>query len=274
MKDLTNATFIIPIKIESEDRLRNVLTVLYFLLNNFDTNIIVKEVDTKSVFSTDVLPLLKNAEDINLAKLTHIFEESNDPVFYRMHILNDMLSKAKTKIIINYDCDVLLPIESYTTAYSSILSGQYDLIYPYGQGVYQYQVNATDELVNQFIDSEFDFNILVNNSNESTSDFGWVQFFNRDAYIEGGMENENFKGSSPEDKERFFRFTTLGYNVGRIDNWLYHLEHSRGNNSWPVSFKGNPYMQDNLKLWEKLQRMDKQQLLEYYNNQQYLKKYQ
>ena len=274
MKDLTNATFIIPIKIESEDRLRNVLTVLYFLLNNFDTNIIVKEVDTKSVFSTDVLPLLKNAEDINLAKLTHIFEESNDPVFYRMHILNDMLSKAKTKIIINYDCDVLLPIESYTTAYSSILSGQYDLIYPYGQGVYQYQVNATDELVNQFIDSEFDFNILVNNSNESTSDFGWVQFFNRDAYIEGGMENENFKGSSPEDKERFFRFTTLGYNVGRIDNWLYHLEHSRGNNSWPVSFKGNPYMQDNLQLWEKLQRMDKQQLLEYYNNQQYLKKYQ
>ena len=46
MKDLSNATFIIPIRIESEDRLRNVLTVVYFLLNNFDTNIIVKEVDS------------------------------------------------------------------------------------------------------------------------------------------------------------------------------------------------------------------------------------
>ena len=274
MRDLTNATFIIPIRIESQDRLRNVLTVLYFLMNNFDTNIIVKEVDTKSVFTTDVLPLLEGADGIDLSKLTHIFEQSDDPVFYRMHILNDMLSKSKTKVIINYDCDVLLPVESYTTAYASILSGQFDVVYPYGHGVYQYQVAADDELVNEFIDSEFDFNTLVSKSNESTSDFGWVQFFDRESYIKGGMENENFKGSSPEDKERFFRFTTLGYKVGRLNNWLYHLEHSRGNNSWPTSYHGNPHMQDNLQLWERLQRMDKKKLLEYYSNQDYLKKYQ
>lgn len=271
--DLTNATFIVPIRIESQDRLRNVLTVLYFLLSNFDTNIIVKEVDTKSVFNTEVLPLLEDADGIELDKLTHIFEKSDDPVFYRMHILNDMLSKSKTKVVINYDCDVLLPIESYVTAYNSILSDQCDLIYPFGQGVYQYQVNATDELVNEFIDSEFDFDTLVNVSNKSTSDFGWVQFFNRESYIKGGMENENFRGSSPEDKERFFRFTTLGYKVGRLNNWIYHLEHSRGNNSWPVSVKGNPYMQDNLNLWAKLQTMDKGQLLKYYSNQEYLQKY-
>ena len=48
--DLKDCTFIIPIRIESEDRLRNVITVLCFLVSNFDTNIIVKEVDTKSVF--------------------------------------------------------------------------------------------------------------------------------------------------------------------------------------------------------------------------------
>ena len=272
--DLTDATFIIPIRIESQDRLRNVLTVLYFLLNNFDTNIIVKEVDTKSVFATDVLPLLKGADGIDLSKLTHIFEQSDDSVFYRMHILNDMLRMADTKVVINYDCDVLLPVESYTSAYTSILSGESDVVYPYGQGVYQYQVDADDDLVNRFIESEFDFNILSNNSKEWTSDFGWVQFFNREVYIEGGAENENFKGSSPEDKERYFRFTTLGYKVNRINSWLYHLEHSRGNNSWPNSFNGNPYMQDNLKLWERLQRMDRRELIEYYSSQKYLKKYQ
>ena len=43
--DLTNATFIIPIRIESDDRLRNVVTSIAFLVENFDTNIIVKEVD-------------------------------------------------------------------------------------------------------------------------------------------------------------------------------------------------------------------------------------
>ena len=38
--DLTNATFMIPIRIESPDRLRNVITVLSFLLENLNTIII------------------------------------------------------------------------------------------------------------------------------------------------------------------------------------------------------------------------------------------
>ena len=55
--DLLNATFIIPIRIESDDRLRNVVTSIAFLVENFDTNIIVKEVDKESVFQTEVLPI-------------------------------------------------------------------------------------------------------------------------------------------------------------------------------------------------------------------------
>lgn len=269
MKDLSNATFIIPIRIESEDRLRNVLTVVYFLLNNFDTNIIVKEVDSESVFKTRVLPLLVDAE-IDLRKLTHIFEKSDAPLFHRQKVLNEMIQISKTKVVINYDCDALLPVESYTAAYSSIISGQTDAVYPYGQGMFQMQVNATDDLVNEFIESDFDFSILQTKSKRHTADFGWVQFFNRDVYIEGGMENENFRAYAPEDKERYFRFVTLGYKVGRINNMVYHLEHARGENSWI----NNPHMQHNLDLWQKLQSMDKQQLLEYYGNQEYLKKYQ
>ena len=40
--DLSQATFIIPIRIESTDRLRNVVTTTAFLMENFDTNIIIK----------------------------------------------------------------------------------------------------------------------------------------------------------------------------------------------------------------------------------------
>ena len=87
------------------------------------------------------------------------------------------------------------------------------------------------------------------------------------------MENENFRGSSPEDKERYFRFTTLGYKVNRIENFIYHLEHSRGRNSWPTSVQGNPYMRENFEVWESIQKMDKQQLINYYSTQSYLKKY-
>ena len=38
--DLSQATFIIPIRIESPDRLRNVVTTTAFLMENFNTNII------------------------------------------------------------------------------------------------------------------------------------------------------------------------------------------------------------------------------------------
>ena len=54
--DLSQATFIIPIRIESNDRLRNVITSICYLLKNFDTNIIVKEVDKTSVFLASALP--------------------------------------------------------------------------------------------------------------------------------------------------------------------------------------------------------------------------
>jgi len=272
MVDLSNATFIIPLRIESEDRMRNIVTLLCFLFGNFDTNVIVKEVDSDPVFEQNVLPQVKEfvGRDINL---THIFEKSDDLVFYRMHILNEMLTMTKTDIVINYDCDVLMPVQTYVNAYDAILSGTYDVVYPYGNGNYQKQVNVTNEIVSEFLNEDFDFSILDKNSQVSSSDFGWVQFFNRSIYLEGGMENENFRGSSPEDKERFFRFTTLGYNVGRIDNWIYHLEHSRGPNSWPTSIQGNPYMTQNFEIWNYIQTLNKEQLKEYYSNQEYLKKY-
>lgn len=265
--DLKEATFIIPIRIESQDRLRNVITTTAFLLENFDTNITIKEVDSESVFQKDALPILKDILDVEI-NVNHIFEKSDDPLFHRQRVLNEMIAESKTEIVVNYDCDVLLPLDSYHEAYQSILHHTHDVIYPYGQGMHQYQVRSTDEIVSEFLETK-DYQVLDKNSNLHTSDFGWVQFFNRKVYIDGGMENENFKAYAPEDKERFYRFTTLDYNVGRITDYVYHLEHSRGENSW----FSNPHMQSNMQEWEKIQTMNKEQLKEYYSKQNYLKKY-
>lgn len=265
--DLTEATFIIPIRIESSDRLRNVITTTAFLLENFDTNIIIKEVDSGSIFERDALPVLEDILDMNI-KVNHIFEQSNETLFHRQKVLNEMIIAADTEIVVNYDCDVLLPLDSYHEAYQSILHHTHDVIYPYGQGMYQKQVRATDEIVSQFLQTT-NYQYLDEVSNLHTSDFGWAQFFNRQVYIDGGMENENFKAYSPEDKERFYRFETLGYNVGRINDYVYHLEHARGENSW----FSNPHMVSNMQEWEKIQIMNKEQLVEYYSHQDYLKKY-
>tara|TARA_B100000902_G_scaffold233490_1_gene221384 strand:- start:465 stop:1280 length:816 start_codon:yes stop_codon:yes gene_type:complete len=267
--DLSQATFIIPIRIESPDRLRNVITTTAFLIENFDTNIIIKEVDAEPVFQRDALPILEDIVEGGIFKnFNHIFEQSDEPLFHRQKVLNEMIMEADTEIVVNYDCDVILPIESYGSAYKSIMDGVNDVVYPYGQGMYQKQVAATDGVVSDFLHNA-DYNHLDCVSNIHTSDFGWAQFFKKQVYIDGGMENENFKAYAPEDKERHYRFTTLGYKVGRIKDYVYHLEHSRGENSW----FSNPHMEDNQHEWSKLCSMNKEQLEDYYSNQKYLEKY-
>ena len=64
--NLSEATFIIPIRIESPDRLRNVVTTTAFLMENFDTNILIKEVDKEPVFQRDALPILEDILDCNI----------------------------------------------------------------------------------------------------------------------------------------------------------------------------------------------------------------
>ena len=138
MIDLSNATFIIPIRIESQDRLRNVITTTAFLLENFKTNIIIKEVDAESVFERDALPILKQITSAEI-NVKHIFEHSEEPLFHRQRVLNEMIMEADTEIVVNYDCDAILPIESYEQAYSMIMDREADVVYPYGSGRFQYQ---------------------------------------------------------------------------------------------------------------------------------------
>lgn len=269
--DLSNCTFMIPIRIDSDDRIRNLITVLCYLLRTFNTKIILKEVDSKSLVQECVLGQVREfLDDGEIQNLTHLFEQSNKPEFHRMKILNEILNQVTTDVVVNYDCDVLIRSNVYVESVNLILNEKYDLIYPYGFGNHQYKIYPTDELVSDFINNEFNFSVLETCSDIFMSQFGHVQFFNTNSYISAGMENENFISWSPEDKERFFRFDLLGYNVGRIDNaYVYHLEHFRGNNSGGY----NPHMENNNQLWDYLKKLNKKQLIRYYHSQKYLRKY-
>jgi len=268
--DLSQATFIIPIRIESPDRLRNVVTTTAFLLENFNTNIIIKEVDAESVFQRDALPILEDIVEVDdiWKNFNYIYEKSDEPLFHRQRVLNEMIMESDTDIVVNYDCDVILPISSYEAAYKALTESDCDIVYPYGNGMYQKQVAANDTVCSNFLANK-NYSNLDDVSKLHTSDFGWAQFFRRKVYIEGGMENENFKAYAPEDKERYYRFGVLGYKIARINNYVYHLEHARGENSWFT----NPHMQSNMEEWEKINQMSKTQLLKYYSEQEYLQKY-
>ena len=276
--DLTKTTFIIPLRIETDDRMRNIVTTLIYLTRNFDTKVIVKEVDKESVYEREVLPLLEQAlEPDMLASIHHIFEKSDEFTFHRTKILNDMLWMVDTPVVANYDSDIILPLESYINATNMIAKGwvhpdaeggePVKIIYPYGFGDYQFQCHVGDNEVTNFINSGFNFEYFNGHMRQWDAKYGFCQFFDTEEYKKLGGENENFIAYGYEDDERHFRFNLLS-SVGRIHEYVYHLEHGRTKNSW----FNNPHCENNKKLWEQLKVKGKKSLTKYYQEVDYIKR--
>tara|TARA_B100000902_G_scaffold344345_1_gene349672 strand:- start:1821 stop:2693 length:873 start_codon:yes stop_codon:yes gene_type:complete len=286
MIDLKNVTFIIPLRIDSDDRLRNIILSTVFLLNKFDCKVIIKESDESSGFEPWALPLIKSVASTK--NLTYVFEENNEDHFHRTRLLNEMVLMAKTDIVVNYDSDIILPISSYVKAKELLDSGEFDVVYPYKFGekgerkvTLNTKVEDEDDLkrllntpvVKEFVETtdpeilDRSFGYAQNVNGLGWAEYGMVQFFNRQVYLDGYLENENFIAYAPEDVERHHRWNLLGYNIGRVNNHAYHLEHKRTQNSW----FNNPFMQKNNELWEYLKNLSKEEVIEYYKKQEYVK---
>jgi len=110
--------------------------------------------------------------------------------------------------------------------------------------------------------------ILKSNSFRLPSTVGFSQVFNRQSYINFGMMNENFMSWGCEDCELYYRMMCLRYKVGRVWNDVYHLEHSRTFNS----HYNNPKFIENDKLWQWFRKQDKDTIINYYQNQEYLQR--
>lgn len=250
-KNIKDCTFIIPIKIDSFDRKRNCKIVLNYLLDNFDCNISVIEVGSNEVH-----------ECIDIHRITYRkMQLSQSEPFHKTKYLNSLAKNITTEVVCCYDIDVLLPEDTYIKSVDYILNKQFDVIYPYSVGYFQkkvflpadvYRISCTDQLN--------DFNI-----ENALSIYGHCNFASTEIYKNAGYENENFISYGPEDQEKLYRFTRLGYNVGRIDDVVYHLEHERGNDSTEY----NPYYTANMALFENIKNMSDDEFNKYCRNLKY-----
>lgn len=264
---MNNITYILPTRIESEDRLKNIITSVTYLLSNFpEAKVIVKEVSDRPTFKLAAIPAIQNF--VGISNLRYIFEENTDPLFHKTRILNDLILEVKTDIICSHDVDVIYPVSSHKTAYDLISSQQFDVVYPYGCGVYQYQVNYSKETFQNFLTSKFDMSVISPYCRTESSTIGWTQFYRKSKVIQGGLWNENFLSWGAEDCEFYFRFNTLGYRVGRINDWIWHFEHARTHNS----HYNNPKFMDNHNLWQYLRTCDRDSLVKYLKEQPYIKR--
>jgi predicted glycosyltransferase involved in capsule biosynthesis len=258
-------TFLIPTRIETEDRLRNIISSVSYLLKHIPARVIVKEVSERPTFQFRAIPEIKKYVDIS--NLTYLYEETKEPLFCKSKVLNDLIVASDTKVVANYDADCILPLQSYLHAYEMIANDKADVVYPYGCGVYQWKTEYNSNTYDEFV-RYLDVSVLDKKKTLFTSTIGWTQFVSREKYINSFMMNENFISWGCEDDEFYYRMSILGNRIARINDYIYHLEHSRTYNSW-VS---NPNFQNNWNLWSTIKTFDKTQLVNYYESQKYFKK--
>lgn len=245
MIDFSDVTFIIPIRFDSEDRKNNFKITINYLLNNFNTNIIVMESDTIS--NEDFVKNISN-------NIEYYYEKNDNKLFHRTRMLNEMTKKSKTNIVVNYDIDVLFKINQYLDSRDKLLNG-YNFCFPYGGKFYDINKNYFE-----FIEkNDFDSINLNNCTLFNPNSLGGALFFNKNVYNEIGLENENFISWGHEDWERIVRIKKMGYEIARVDGVLYHLTHSRTFNS----SEKNPHYYHNGAEFNKVNSMNSDQLREY-----------
>ena len=252
-----DCTFIVPVRIESDDRLKNFTIIYDYLSRNFETNIIVYECSKEP----SVTNLIRD-------DVTYIYHKQTEDIFHRTKYLNRMLSMVTTAVTINYDVDVILPIESYLIAYKKIIRQEYDLVYPFSIGKYQKKVNESGR--KKLLDKASITELTPHDYSDCQCEYGHCQFVNTQSYKSYGWENEHFVSYGPEDRERYDRFTKFEKKVMHLDKgYVYHIEHSRGNDS----SEKNPFFEHNSNLHKKLGSMTKDQLTTYYKDIDYIHSY-
>lgn len=247
--DLSDVTFTIPVGIESQDRKNNLTLIIDYLGKHFKTNIIVCE-SGKSLHIKDFW----KPEWASYTKC--LFMENKTDFFYKTRILNKMAELVKTPIVVSYDSDVLMYPELYVKAANAIRSGEYDFCYPFNKPL-KHILRKDFRTIRETLNiASVEKHTTITHQGIPP---GGCFFMNREKFIEGGMENENMISWGPEDQERLDRFRKLGYKVGSLEGYLYHVDHLITQNS---SYS-NPLYKNNVKEHEKILRMTETELKDY-----------
>jgi hypothetical protein len=211
--DLSDVTWIIPVKMDHVDRQENLQIVLDWLQTRFKTNIIVGEQGSNHFF-----------EYVEKRGVRYMYFDMD--FFHRTRMLNLMTMAAGTNIIFNHDADVVLTIEGVKETVDLLRAG-HPFVYPYN-GIFL----RTPKQYHAIIHSLNSIESLCGMKFKGWSDDskGGSVAFLRNQYMKYGGENENFYSHAPEDVERYRRMS-LFCEIKRVGFPLFHLDHWCGQDS-------------------------------------------
>ncbi len=214
-----------------------------------------KYTETKiNVIEQDVSP--KVPKELAL-KVQYTFLHSNDSLFYKTLCINDSFQFTDTPYIAIYDADVLLKLNQLELTMEKLRNEKYHVVYPYDGKFLDVPEHLIPNIINSLSvdhidDSTCTIGLGMPEVSSDRQSFGGVVFFERTAFIKGGMANQNLISYGPEDVEFYVRFKKLGYNIIRIPGPVYHLHHSRGINSMET----HSFVQRNHSMFKKIMELD------------------
>ncbi|WGQ09194.1 hypothetical protein QG516_22020 [Pedobacter gandavensis] len=218
--NLKDVSFLIPIKIDSPDRLKNIYASTSFLSKNFKTNIIVMEVDQTQKIDPKDLP----------EAVVYIFKKTDNPRLFRTQVNNEMIKMSNSKFIALYDADVIIPVKQMNKAVKILREGHHKIVSPY-DGSFLNMDLLLKEMFLKFQDDAFLEVNKYKGGASSKRSFGGCILLDKAAYIAAGMENENLTSWGPDDIERVKRMQILGHKTIRLKGNLFHLHHERKTDS-------------------------------------------
>ena len=272
--NLKEVTFIMPVRIDTIDREKNLFLILRYLNKYFETNIIVMEMLDQSGKKQ-----LGYLEEQGLCTvIIHPYIE----YFHKSYLLNQVFKEVKTPFTCIYDTDVILSPKKYMESLNLLKDKKAEIVV----GFDGYILEVPKELQREFRNTK-DILSLERITQEVRSDVtkvktfrginevitrtisgvavGGCVMFSSEVFKKIGMMNENMKSLGGQDDELILRAETLGIKIIRLEDPIFHLTHERPpESSWAC--KGTPqWRASNLKELRKVGTMPKQQLQEYIN---------
>jgi hypothetical protein len=218
--DLSDVSFLIVVRVDSEDRLENAYAITRYLCNNFNTNVLLMEVDRDQKIDRRALH-----RDVR-----YFFKEDTGFKLHRTKYNNELINECTTPYVALYDADVIVPVLQLVEAVELLREGEYTFVHPFDG-----RCLGTDILLKTVFIKLLDEEFLNANRNKqslySRRAVGGCIIVDRQVYLSCGGENEFITSWGPDDVERFKRVKILGHKSKRIKGVLYHLHHSRNDNS-------------------------------------------
>lgn len=279
---MNGLSFIIPIKIDNEDRVFNIKTVIKYLsslsIGADDEIIVVEQINKSDNYQSKIIQLFENKDTLKNLKIILFPVFTN--FFYKTKLINIGITNSKNDTISVYDADILIQKDQLLKAFNNVLETK-NPTHPFNGYLINIPksnnanfLNFRETFLNKFLNNDMledlNYSDLAKNGYISKTPPGGCVLFDKRSIIDIGLYNENFISYGPEDAEIVDRYRWLGKTVNNVFGHIYHLDHSRTSNSCcPVLAKLNKTTthfnyENNINLYNKLKNMDQKSLKEYY----------